>query len=199
MHQKLTAEEMHWESLIGGMGEKVNEIHEGEGFGEKALTNTEPIRTASIMTTTNCDLIIIHKEHYLQITTRYDNRRQAKKAFMGKNIPFLESLNSLAILDGLYGLLLEQEYPKEALITSENQFGRFIYFIVSGECAIEKTFLVDRKKGKPEHGQVEVKKAISNIGEGSCFGEEVLLEDENQVYRYSVRVTLEFSFQWLIL
>lgn len=66
----------------------------GEGFGEKALTNKDSIRTTSIVTNEITEFLVISKDDYLNTINKHDKSRAEKHEFMKKYIPFLEKINS---------------------------------------------------------------------------------------------------------
>ena len=121
----------------------VAELKAGHGFGEKALMNKSGLRTASVLTKTNCELIVIMKESYMNIISEIDlRRRNAKLAFMNGYIPELNALSSPAILNDLLYFIQEQDYSKHNVIMKEKEMGDSIFFIGSGECTIEKALSI---------------------------------------------------------
>ena len=168
---------------------KIAELKEGQGFGEKALVDTSALRTASAFTKTNCELIVIMKEDYVNIISRFDVRRNAKLEFMKGYIPELNALSSLAILNDLFYFIQEHDYSKHNVIMKEKEIGDSIFFIGSGECTIEKALSMKRKVDKDTSESINVEKVISVAGVGTCFGEEILLGD-GQCYKYTVKVIL---------
>ena len=187
--EQKTQEEIYMENLIAEMGVKVKDINEGEGFEEKALAEKSSKRGCSILTNETCEFIVVLKEDYNQIMSRFDQKRILKKEFMMKSIPFLDSINSMAIIEDLFYLLKDEDLPKDAPITTEGHVGDYVYFIASGECTVEKTFARKNIKRGADYGSFEVKKVIATIDAGSCFGEELLLEDNN-TYNYTIKVIL---------
>lgn len=185
--EEKTPEEIKMENLIGEMGTKVKDINEGEGFEEKALIEQNSKRGYSILTNMTCEFIVVLKEDYNQIMSRFDQKRNMKKEFMMKSIPFLDSINSMAIIEDLFYLLKDEDLPRDATIVTEGHVGNYVYFIASGECTVEKTFAVRNIKKGADYGSFEVKKVIATIDAGSCFGEELLLED-NELYKYTIKV-----------
>lgn len=167
---------------------KVAEITKGQGFGEKALMNKTSTRTTSAITKTNCELIIIMKEDYLNIVHRFDVKRSAKLQFMNDYVPELSNISSMTIVHDLFYYVQEKDYFKHNLIMKEGEVGEYIYFIGSGECTIEKLLSVRRKKDTETYESITVDKVISVAGVGICLGEEILSDEKH--YSYTVRVIL---------
>lgn len=187
--KKKTYEGFSMDKRITEMGTKVKEITEGEGFGDKALVEKNGKRTASVLTNVNSEFIVILKDDYLNIISRFDKRKHAKMEFMKNNIPFLDSLASLEIWDDLFYLIKEIDCLKDVTICNDNQIGNNLFFVSSGQCSIEKNLIIKYKKGRNESEPTEVKKTIATLGVGSCFGEEILLNRKPTKYKYSIIVS----------
>lgn len=177
-------EKTRMDALVAEMGVKIKDLKEGEGFGEKALIENSK-RTASILTNTNCEFILVFKDDYLSVVNKFDNRRQAKIQFVKTKIPFMDSINSMEIWDQLFYEVKDQDYPRETVIVTEDKPGNYIFFLASGQCIVEKTFIIKRKKAQTEETR-EFKRTIATLEVGSCFGEEIL--ENNSNYRYTVKV-----------
>lgn len=175
--------------LIESLGKKLSEMKEGEGFGEKALLAKCGKRTASIVTNTNCDFLVMMKKDYVEIITKYDKRRQAKMKFMTKYIPYLDSIVSSEIIENLFYLIKEVDHSKGAVVAQEGAPGKHLFFIQDGYCDIEKTIIGEIGTGK-NTATYKAKRKLATFGPGSCLGEEVLLST-NPKYDYTIVV--EFS------
>lgn len=178
------------------MGQKISEMSEGEGFGEKALTEKSGKRSATILAITNCECIIISKDDYINIVRKYDKRTQRKESFMRKCLPCLDNVASSVIIEDLYFLLKEHEWNQGRQITKEGDFASHVYFLYEGVCEVQKTLTIEL--GKTQEGRVErmtCKKVIGTIGPGTAIGEEAAIEPFK--YLYDIIVKLKEFFQKL--
>eukprot|EP00330_Aristerostoma_sp_ATCC50986_P003102 CAMPEP_0114582464 /NCGR_PEP_ID=MMETSP0125-20121206/6441_1 /TAXON_ID=485358 ORGANISM="Aristerostoma sp., Strain ATCC 50986" /NCGR_SAMPLE_ID=MMETSP0125 /ASSEMBLY_ACC=CAM_ASM_000245 /LENGTH=81 /DNA_ID=CAMNT_0001775435 /DNA_START=515 /DNA_END=760 /DNA_ORIENTATION=- len=76
------------------MGKKIKDMVQGEGFGEKALTSKDAVRTTSILTNEITEFLVLSKDDYLNTINKHDKSRAEKQDFMKKYIPFLDKINS---------------------------------------------------------------------------------------------------------
>ena len=173
------------ETLISNEGMKQKDLKIGEGFGDHILSDAKSSRPYSILTKTNCEFMVINRKIFAEILKKYDKKRRIKSDFMEKKIPFLDSIASHDVWDMLHSLLIDVEYPKGRTIVSEDTPGNKIFFLREGECELEKTIVVRKSNNNSE--TVRTKKTIAKLGPGACFGEELLISDE-QTYTYSVKV-----------
>ena len=176
-------------NLINSLGIKVGEMHEGEGFGEKALLAKNSKRTASVVTNTNCDFIILSKKDYIDIITKFDKRSQEKMKFMKTCIPHLNSITSSEIWSNLFYLVREVDYSKGIILGAEGAPGKNIYFINDGYCDLEKTIIVNRTKLHQKIEPLKIKRKLATFGSGSCLGEEILI-GEDPKYEYNIVVSI---------
>lgn len=179
--------QMKINELIESLGSKLTEMKEGEGFGEKALLAKCGKRTASIVTNTNCDFLVMMKKDYVEIITRYDKRRQAKMKFMTKYIPYLDSIVSNEIIENLFYQIKESDHSKGAVVAQEGAPAKHLFFIQDGYCDIEKTIISESTGKNPTY---KIKRKLATFGPGSCLGEEVLL-NVNPKYDYSIVVKIK--------
>ena len=131
------------EALIATLGTKVSELSEGEGFGEKALLKKGGRRIASIVANTPCDLLIIKKDMYLKVVTKFDKRRQMKLKFMKHNIPYLNSVISSAVWDNIFFLIHEMDAAEGTALAHEGAEGKYVYFVQSAYSDLEKKIIAD--------------------------------------------------------
>ena len=175
------------EKIISTTGTKQEDIGVGESFGETALVDSHAPRPFSVLTNTNCEFLIINRRDYVNIVTKYDQKRRVKKEFMENKIPFLDSIASLDVWNVLYNSLEGAEYTRGSIISIEDTKGKKLYFIRNGECDLEKTIEVPIKNNKNNNETLKVKRVLVTLGSGSCMGEEILLND-NPVYKYTIKV-----------
>lgn len=62
----------------------------GEGFGEIALTNNKP-RTASIMTKTPVEMIVLTKKNYDEV---FSNVERQREDFLKSTFPMFEEIGA---------------------------------------------------------------------------------------------------------
>ena len=174
------------ERQIYDAGERQKEVKRGEGLGELGLTDKEPLRRFSALTTTNCEFLVLYKRDYVEIVKKFSRKKLRKGEFMETRIPCLDSIVSPDVWEVLHDSLVEIEYPKGAIVATEKMEGSKIYFNGQGECVLEKNITLSPRNDKHEI-DVRAKKVIATLGEGSCIGAEIVFNDD-QLYTYTIKV-----------
>ena len=184
------------EDFVANYGVIVDSVVKGGFFGDRALITNLP-RAATLVTTTNCELLVITKDLFMSLKSRFDKKKNSTLDFIKKSIPTLDDIASKSFIERLLYLLKESHYEYGTTIISENSPGDHIYFIYEGECEVIKHLKVDQsltfKRDVSEISPLlRLGKASSEafllctITKGSLFGGEVLFEKLNS-YKYTIR------------
>lgn len=122
-------------------GDKLNEVHEGESFGDKALFSQEAIRTASIRA--NCEVycLILMRDDFIRLMQKYNLETQRRLAFLMNVIPCLEKVNNPDTLDEYFYNIREAKYSLYTEIIGENEPGSNIFWLYEGTCSLYQSFV----------------------------------------------------------
>lgn len=183
------------DGLSSALKSKLKEYHivnkvlqVGEAFGEKALTNPNAKRSASILTNSDCEFIILHKDDFLKIFARFSLHNKRKIDFLRANIPDMDQVSSRATFEDYMYSVQQLDLVKGNIITEEGYSGKKIYILAQGTCTVHKE-LPDRRPEslkmmtKPRFETIQV----NEIGPGTMIGEELIFTTEKK-YKYTVKV-----------
>lgn len=163
-------------------------LKEGESFGEKALTNPDARRGASILTNTDCEFIILYKDDFLKISNRFSLQNKKKIDFLKANVPDLDQVSSRAMFEDFMYSIQQVDLIKGNIVTEEGVSGEKIYLLAEGQCTVHKTI----EDPRPEELKLMYKQSFTNIqvneiGPGTTIGEELIFSPE-KCYKYTVKV-----------
>lgn len=149
----------------GGKSTKVVTYRQGDSFGELALMYNAP-RAASVIAKGDCQLWALDRLTFkvILMDTTGDKRRRYE-AFLSR-VPVLATLSDyerLTIADAL----VQEEFPRGAVICLQGEPGNKFYIIEKGEVAITQ-------KASPTSPAVEVMRCKP----GAYFGEIALLTNQ---------------------
>lgn len=66
----------------------LNNLGQGEAFGEKALLGEASRRTATVVASTDVELLVLKKKNFLEITQKFNLEKERKKKFLLKVLPY---------------------------------------------------------------------------------------------------------------
>ncbi|CAD8194646.1 unnamed protein product [Paramecium pentaurelia] len=144
---------------------KVNELHEGDSFGERALIN-ETGRLATVVCEKQCYFAVLNKQAYKEIL------QQAQSEKIQQQIKELQSIStfqgmSRRLLTILLYAFQSQEYKFRDLIYKEGQPNREeIYLILSGEFIV-----TEKQKQFTYQQQLNQTREIAILQKGCIFGD----------------------------
>ncbi len=147
------------------------EITAGYAFGERALTSRDEKRSATILTNQDCEFIILMKEDYLRILGKYNIENRFKLNFLKDNIPYINQVLSSSILEDYLYIFHAEFFKRGNTVVEQDTHGSRVYFLVEGQCCIEKTLNYDGSSSLRENHK---KVFISQIGPPSVIGEEII-------------------------
>ena len=139
----------------------VANLKSGQGFGDLALIN-DKARGATILTTTNCDLVSVEKSDYLRIIKFIHEKEMKEKVYFLRKVPLLNLWNS-AQLTQLAQLMTWKTYEPGTVIQKEGEEMKNFVFVRTGYCDVMRGFKHD---GKP------MQVLVTRLGGHEYFGEE---------------------------
>lgn len=162
------------------------QIKAGESFGERALTNKDAKRNASILTNTDCELIILMKQDYMSIMERYNKESRNKLEFLKKNLPYVNKISSASVLQDYLYIFHDAYYHRGNTIMNEDEKGDRVFILVSGQIKLEKKIYYDNPF---ETSKTHKTVFMANATAPTMFGEELLFDPHYQKkYKYTVKV-----------
>lgn len=176
----------NFDEKLKSFGYILNELSKGESFGEKALLGEAGKRTATVIASTDVELLIIKKKNFLEITQKFNFEKERKRNFLMGVLPFLKSIRSISNLENLLYCFKEENIPLGFLVTEEDNIDsdEKIYFLIEGRCKVERKFIEIH-----ENQTLMNQHQITEVVAGSIIGEEILFEEE-PIHKY--RVTVKF-------
>lgn len=162
----------------------LNNLGQGESFGEKALLGEASRRTATVVASTDVELLVLKKKNFLEITQKFNLEKERKKKFLLKVLPYLNIIRSINTLENLFYCFKEENLILGFAVTEEDQIDpeEKIFFLVEGRCKIERKFY-ETCKGLTQVTNCQIAEVTSE----SMIGEEILFEEHSQ-YKYTVTV-----------
>lgn len=184
------------EDPMNKFGKIIREMKSGEGFGEQALLwNVK--RTATVMTKTDCDLLIIEKKDFVLVLDQYKEALFKKQDILNivfplikKNITSSKIIESILFSFKTMNLIKGQTLTKEK---DESSCGK-IFVVERGEFIVEKTCReTDIKKITKDNFYKFKENAVNFqenlkvclVGPNNIVGEECLFSPKDQ-YSYTV-------------
>jgi len=170
----------------------VHFIKEGEIFGEACLQDESSRRLSTALCKTGCKFLVMNKEFFDLMT---ENKEQDKENFLKSLFPSFNDIISYAELRYLRKSFTTEVFNKGSLVTVEGSKVTAeeakLYLIFKGECKIEKNLEVENNipydKSRPIVGNLQTVQ-VSFLGKGMIFGEEVLMNDNNE-YSFHIKVS----------
>ncbi|XP_076823551.1 uncharacterized protein LOC143469669 isoform X1 [Clavelina lepadiformis] len=152
----------------GETTQTVNELKEGEVFGEVALLN-KTTRTASVVCKDHVELLVIYKDDFDAIIRGpiYKQREEVvqylKELTLLKNWP-VDLLTKASIANFQY-----QYYRPGAVVVKDNMTSNFLVFIKSGECRVVCTLQVscDEFATKPRSRSINSRTLLPLLDENA--------------------------------
>lgn len=174
------------------MGYIHKDLCKGEGFGEVALLDSKSRRTATVLSLTNVELIVILKKDFLLIRQKFSKEYKAKKKFLAEVLPFLQKISSSSTLDNLIFCFKESRVGHREIVAREGDFSaEKVWFLRRGRCKVEKKlrFLVE---GVPISYNIHVcdVDCAAIIGEEVLFPRESTESTENPPFSYEYTVSV---------
>lgn len=184
------------EDSINKFGKIIREMKSGEGFGEQALLwNVK--RTATVITKTDCDLLIIEKKDFVMVLDQYKEALFKKQDILNEVFPSIKkNITSSKIIESILFSFKTMNFIKGQTLTKEkdeSSCGR-IFVVEKGEFIVEKTCRETDIKKIMKDDFYKFKKNVVNfqenlkvclVGPNTIIGEECLFSPKDQ-YSYTV-------------
>ncbi|OQR88563.1 hypothetical protein THRCLA_10242 [Thraustotheca clavata] len=151
----------------GGKGQtKLINLIEGAHFGELALMKANGLRSATVVTTTSCELLIISEHDYNNILRKLQKEDMSKRLELLDKIPMFQSVDwTNELMEELCYVLVEQRYPAGTKIYTQGDKALQMYFITRGEFIINRS-IIDPKT------QVKHDIVIERLGPFNVLGDD---------------------------
>ena len=177
--------EQNLDDKFKSYGFVLNNLTQGESFGEKALLGEVSKRTATVVAATDVELMIIKKRSFLEITQKFNLEKEKKRKLFMRMLPYLNLIRSINTLENLLYCFKEENLILGFCVTEEDSIdaeGK-IYFLAEGRCKVERKF-TETKNSVTQVTNCQ----IAEVSDESIIGEEILFEEQS-LYKYTVTVT----------
>ncbi|EAS06336.1 cyclic nucleotide-binding domain protein (macronuclear) [Tetrahymena thermophila SB210] len=170
-------------------GKEINTLKQGQGFGEAAIIETDPRkakRGATILAREDqTQLIIIMKREFQKFKDTFSSQGKEKAQILTSLIPQLKLINSTQTRDDLIFYFQEEGGLRGQQLTVEGKIGDKLYVLKEGQLEIKKNYV--NQKNIYYHDIQKLK--ISSLSNPSFFGEEILYDNEDKPYNYTITIS----------
>ncbi|OMJ80941.1 hypothetical protein SteCoe_18703 [Stentor coeruleus] len=171
---------------------EANRLSEGASFGEYSLLHNQP-RIASIQCLTDTELVVLTKNHYLNILGKIEAKRVDEQVkFLRRFTIFAKWSKNLIIKVNYF--LKEKTLPRKSIIFREGDKANEIIFIKSGELEICKSVRTPTQKKVCylRYFPPQQNADVAILGPGETVGEELMYSDKHlytcKVYSYTATI-----------
>ena len=177
-----------------------DKIIRGGSFGEIAIENGSK-RTATILASTDCELLILTANVFNSLKNEYDRKVRKLLDFITVKLPGLNQVKTKNVIKNYFYLFEEKEFYYGNHITNEGDKGDNIYIIYEGSCEVYRTVRIQEAETLPvlyskikssffsQAYSVKEKIPLTILKDGALIGEELLFCEEEPTYCYSIQVT----------
>ncbi|KAL4471178.1 hypothetical protein ABPG72_019120 [Tetrahymena utriculariae] len=170
-------------------GKEINTLKQGQGFGEAAIIESDPRkakRGATILAREDqTQLIIIMKREFQKFKDTFSTQGKEKALILTSLIPQLKLINSTQTRDDLIFYFQEEGGLRGQQLTVEGKIGDKVYVLKEGQLEIKKNYV--NEKNIYYHDIQKLK--ISSLSNPSFFGEEILYDNEDKPYNYTITIS----------
>ncbi|GMF45859.1 unnamed protein product [Phytophthora fragariaefolia] len=118
---------------------KLVNLTEGAHFGELALMKGRGVRSATVITREECQLLVICEKDYNSTLRRMQKKDMAKRVGVLDQIPMFQTPEWTGeLLKELSYVLLEQKLATGSVLYSQGDRATHVYFVVRGELVVTK-------------------------------------------------------------
>ncbi|KAE8888727.1 hypothetical protein PF005_g23763 [Phytophthora fragariae] len=118
---------------------KLVNLTEGAHFGELALMKGRGVRSATVITREECQLLVICEKDYNSTLRRMQKKDMAKRVGVLDQIPMFQTPEWTGeLLKELSYVLLEQKLSTGSVLYSQGDRATHVYFVVRGELVVTK-------------------------------------------------------------
>ena len=177
-----------------------DKILKGGSFGEIAIESGSK-RTATILASTDCELLILTANVFNSLKNEYDRKVKKLLDFITAKLPGLNQVKTKNVIKNYFYLFEEKEFYYGNHITNEGDKGENIYIIYEGSCEVYRTVRIQEVETLPvlyskikssffsQAYSVKEKIPLTILKDGALIGEELLFCEEDPTYCYSIQVT----------
>ncbi|CAK4935406.1 unnamed protein product [Aphanomyces euteiches] len=124
----------------GGSGQaKLVNLGEGSHFGDLALIKKDGLRSATVVATEQCELLIISEKDYNSILKKLQKEDMQKRMELLDRIPIFQSVEwTSELMEELSYVLIEQRCAANTTVFKQGDKATQIYFITRGEVVISR-------------------------------------------------------------
>ncbi|KAL4449708.1 hypothetical protein ABPG74_008081 [Tetrahymena malaccensis] len=170
-------------------GKEINTLKQGQGFGEAAIIESDPRkakRGATILAREDqTQLIIIMKREFQKFKDTFSSQGKEKAQILTSLIPQLKLINSTQTRDDLIFYFQEEGGLRGQQLTVEGKIGDKLFVLKDGQLEIKKNYV--NQKNIYYHDVQKLK--ISSLSNPSFFGEEILYDNEDKPYNYTITIS----------
>ncbi|CAK4486866.1 unnamed protein product [Aphanomyces euteiches] len=151
----------------GGSGQaKLVNLGEGSHFGDLALIKKDGLRSATVVATEQCELLIISEKDYNSILKKLQKEDMQKRMELLDRIPIFQSVEwTSELMEELSYVLIEQRCAANTTVFKQGDKATQIYFITRGEVVISRV-VTDPKS----HNKYSV--VVARLGPFNVFGDD---------------------------
>ncbi|EQC36430.1 hypothetical protein SDRG_05887 [Saprolegnia diclina VS20] len=155
----------------GGKGQmKLINLSEGAHFGELALMKANGLRSATVVTTQLCELLIIAEHDYNNILRKLQKEDMSKRLELLDKIPMFQSVEwTNELLEEICYVLVEQRFPAGSTLYAQGDKAMQMYFVTRGECVLTRT-VVDPKTQVAHETTIERLGPFNVVGDDAATG-----------------------------
>ncbi|RLN80865.1 hypothetical protein BBJ28_00026549, partial [Nothophytophthora sp. Chile5] len=118
---------------------KLINLTEGAHFGELALMKGRGVRSATVVTREECQLLVIGESDYNSTLRRMQKKDMAKRVAVLDQIPMFQTPEWTGeLLKELSYVLLEQKLATGSVLYNQGERASHVYFVVRGELVVTK-------------------------------------------------------------
>ncbi|KAH9089591.1 hypothetical protein Ae201684P_007759 [Aphanomyces euteiches] len=179
----------------GGSGQaKLVNLGEGSHFGDLALIKKDGLRSATVVATEQCELLIISEKDYNSILKKLQKEDMQKRMELLDRIPIFQSVEwTSELMEELSYVLIEQRCAANTTVFKQGDKATQIYFITRGEVVISRV-VTDPKS----HNKYSV--VVARLGPFNVFGDDAATgKNFNEVVLRTDTATASTPIEVLIL
>lgn len=177
------------EKFIKTYGTIIRIMEKGDAIGEKALVENNP-RSATVSTITPCEFLILEKKDLKIIKDEFEGVLLRRTEFLIEALKLNQQSFSSKVKENMLYSFSVEKFKKDALVTNQGNSDLRFYLIEEGEVIIEKTLIIEESiKGHKEFFNKKPEKlSLCISGRGSFLGEEILFNNDSNIYEYTSKV-----------
>ncbi|ETV77639.1 hypothetical protein H257_08540 [Aphanomyces astaci] len=154
----------------GTVQTKLVNLGEGSHFGDLALMKKDGLRSATVVSTHSCELLIIAEKDYNSILKKLQKEDMQKRMALLDKIPIFQSVEwTSEIMQELSYVLMEQRLAAGTALYKQGDKAVHLYFLTRGEVIISKS-VVDPKSHKEHLVVVDRLGPFNVLGDDAATG-----------------------------